>query len=452
MRTHHWIALLVFAATLTLRVWGIATDFPLQRDQARDWEIALRPFTSLPLVGPPTHVGGYTIGPAFYWVLWSIGALAGPWADYLPHAGGVGQAILGSAADALLLLAIWRRTRSPWIAVTTIVLVATSAFDLVFAAVIWNPVVGATLAKVATALVLLDVHRRSGIGAGVTAAAAWSAVHAYTGAIFVTVGVFAALLLDPLARGDRRALGRNALAIVAVVALLQIPYAIHQVKRGFGDAAMAAVSGSLAEVLSGRRHAQVGKSIEGYLNAVQYLEVQPWSPPLEIIGVTLLVCSVVLVIRYRHDWALLAVTLVPQAAAIAGYSLFLAGLDAYYYLSLMPAAVLTATLAVGTVTRSPRGAAVVGVAILAVALWTTPARVAVRHPRMPEYKVLVGASRRIASLRKPMRQIRTDFSLPPLTDREFVFRILGGRIERGSPWYAVISADGQVTFRKVPES
>lgn len=35
-------------------------------------------------------------------------------------------------------------------------------------------------------------------------------------------------------------------------------------------------------------------------------------------------------IRYRRDPSLLAMTLVPQALAIVGYSLFLAGLDHYY--------------------------------------------------------------------------------------------------------------------------
>jgi hypothetical protein len=33
----------------------------------------LGPFTDLPLVGPPTHFRGFTIGPAFYWILWAFG-------------------------------------------------------------------------------------------------------------------------------------------------------------------------------------------------------------------------------------------------------------------------------------------------------------------------------------------------------------------------------------------
>src|SRR5580765_2633630 len=118
------ILVLVFVLALTVRVWGISTRFWLLGDQIRDWSIALGPFKDLPLVGPATHVNGYTVGPAFYWILWAIRVAVGPWFENLPHAGGVGQAILQSVADTLLLLGVWRRTGSIWIAVTSVVLLA----------------------------------------------------------------------------------------------------------------------------------------------------------------------------------------------------------------------------------------------------------------------------------------------------------------------------------------
>src|SRR5262245_4338819 len=152
-------AILVFVVTLALRIRGVSDHFWMLGDQIRDWSIALRPFTELPLVGPPTHVGGYTIGPAFYWILWAIRVVVGPWFDNLPHAGGIGQAAVQSAADAMLLIAIWRRTNSPWIAWATVLLVATASFDLSLAALVWNPTMGTALAKIATAAILLDWHR-----------------------------------------------------------------------------------------------------------------------------------------------------------------------------------------------------------------------------------------------------------------------------------------------------
>ena len=126
-----------------------------------DWAIALGPFSQLPLVGPATHVSGYTVGPAFYWILWAIRVIVGPWFDNLPHAGGIGQALVQSGADALLLTAIWRRTQSLLVALATMVLITTSAYDLALAPLVWNPVMGSTIAKIALALGIRSGWARS---------------------------------------------------------------------------------------------------------------------------------------------------------------------------------------------------------------------------------------------------------------------------------------------------
>jgi hypothetical protein len=439
------------AFILTIRVWGIGTRFWLLEDQMRDWAIALRPFNELPLVGPPTHVGGYTIGPAFYWILWGIRVGVGPWFHNLPHAGGIGQAILQSGADMLLLVAVWRRTGSRWIALTTILLVATAAYDLCLAALVWNPTMGSTLAKVAMALVLLNWHGGSAFRIALIAASAWSAVHAYTGAVFVAVSVFTALLAEPLVRGEWRAARRSAVIIVFAVALLQLPYVAHRVSARFSDSAMGAVSGSVAQILSGQERPQIAKSVAGYAAAFRFIEFGPWQFPLA--GWLLLACGGIVAVRYRRDPTLLAMTLLPQAVAIIGYALFLDDVDHYYYLSLMPAAVLTVVLAASAL-PPPRLAAVVGVALLIGTLALVPARMrfAATMHRMPQYGLLVEASRKITNLRQPMRAIRTDFTLPPTTDPEFLYRVLGGRIDRTSPWVGIITADGQVVYQHVAGS
>jgi len=120
-------------------VRGIESHFWLLGDQIRDWGIALRPFHELPLVGPATHVGGYTIGPAYYWIMWAIRVLVGPWFDNLPHAGGYGQAAIESAADALLFVALWRRVQSPWVALAAAIVIVTSGFDVALSAIDWTP-------------------------------------------------------------------------------------------------------------------------------------------------------------------------------------------------------------------------------------------------------------------------------------------------------------------------
>lgn len=438
---------LVFAATFALRIRGVSSHFYLLGDQMRDWSIALRPFTELPLVGPPTHVGGYTIGPAFYWILWAIRVTLGPFFNNLPHAGGIGQAALQSAADALLLYSIWRRTGSPWLALTTIVLVATASFDLNLAAIVWNPTMGTALAKLATAMVLLDWHRGSPVRAAITAGIAWSAVHAYTGAIYVVVSVFTAFLIDPLVRRDFRLVRRNAIVIALMVGLLQLPYLLHQLTLGFRDQAMGAVSFSVARILSGERSPEITKSVTGYLAAVRYVEFGPWMFPA--VGWLLLTCGAVVAVRHFRDPALLSVTLLPQILAVVGYALFLAPLDTYYYLSLMPAAVLTFVLA-ATAMPYPRVSRAVAIAMFAGALMIVPARIRYEAslPRMPEYAVLVDASRKIKSLGQPMRAIRARFELPPTADPEYLYTLLGGRIDRESRWIAEIWPDGRIVYQQ----
>src|SRR5688500_12740499 len=189
------VAGLVFALTLAIRVQGVSTHFWLLGDQIRDWGIALRPFAALPLVGPPMHVGGYTVGPAYYWLIWIIRVTIGPWFDNLPHAGGVGQAIVGSAADAMLLLAIWRRTQSVWVALAAVILIATASYDVALSAIVWNPVVASSLGKIAIAFVLLEWHRLGLAHVALIAALAWSAVHAHAGASFLAAAVVPALRL-----------------------------------------------------------------------------------------------------------------------------------------------------------------------------------------------------------------------------------------------------------------
>jgi hypothetical protein len=442
------VAVLTFSLTLAIRIWGINSRLWLLSDQMRDWTIAQGSFWDLPLIGPATHVGGYTLGPAFYWILWLIRVVVGPFFDNLPHAGGIGQAVLGSLADTLLLAAVWRRTGLLWTALTAVILVSTGGFDVCLAAVIWSPIVGATLAKIATALVLLDWHRGSMPGRVATAGVAWAAVHAYTGAIYVAVSVFLAFLIDPLVRRDWRMAKQNAVVLVAVVVLLQVPLIIHQFSRGPGQQAMGAVTDSIAAIVTGRAQPEVDKSVRGYLAAVQFIQGTPWTIPA--LGWILVICGGVVALRYRHDAAILLMTVMPAVLSVAGYALFLAPLDYYYYFSLMPSAVLIVVLALTSVPR--RNVALwIGVALCVGAVAVTPARIRFSRTlhQMPEYGPLVQGSRTAARRGVPMRAVRTEFPLPPTGDPEYIYLLLGGRIERSSRWLAVIAKNGSVTYQDI---
>ena len=437
-----------FVAALTLRIRGIDRHFWMLGDQIRDWSLALGPFSDLPLVGPATHVGGYTIGPAFYWILWLIRLTFGPWFDNLPHAGGIGQAALQSAADAFLLYAIWQRTRSVWIALATTVLLVTAAYDLCLSALVWNPMMGAALVKIATALILLDWPSRSKTGVVVTAAVAWCAVHSYTGAIFAVLGIFAAMAAPPLIHRDWRGTARTVALIAAVVAVLQIPLIVHQVSTGFRQRAMGAVTGSLGRVVSGEASPQLAKSWKGFSGAFTFIQGAPSTADWQI---WLLVASAAVVaFRYRRDVPLLSVTLLPPLLAVIGYALYVGDfLDSYYYFSLMPAAVLTLVLGL-TSAPWPRVSGALGALVLIAAVSRTPARLdyAATMHRMPEYGVLVDASRRAVAQHYPLRAVVTDFPLQPTVDSGFIYRILGGRLSRDATVIAVISRDGSVSYRR----
>lgn len=444
-----WLRVTLPVVTITLtfaaRVSGVSQHFSMLGDQIRDWSIALGPVTSLPLVGPATHVGGYTIGPAFYWILWLIRVVVGPWFQNLPHSGGIGQALLQSGVDALFLMAVWKRTGSVWLALAAVVLLATAPFDLALAATVWNPVVGSILAKAAVALILLDWPRGSLARVGITVAVAWSAVHAYTGAIFVALSIFAALVVNECLRRDWRAVWQRGLVIIGVVGALQIPYAIHQFSNRFSDAAMGAVTHSIAEVMSGREGLRLTRSASYYVEALTSIQRSTW--PVTVSAWILLGCGAIAAIWYRRDPVLLSVILLPQLAAILGYAIWLRDLDSYYYLSLMPAAVLTVLIG-ATALLPVRVAQTVSIAILIAVLMIVPARVrlATTMFRMPEYRALVSGSQEIVKRRQPMRSIEAAFELSPTSDEEFVFRILGGRIDRLAEWRAVILPDGRVTY------
>jgi hypothetical protein len=438
-------SLLIFGAALAIRVHGISHHFSLLADQMRDWEIALRPFSQLPLVGPPTHVGGYTIGPAFYWILWAIRVVCGPFAGNLPHAGGFGQAALGSAADVLLLLAVWKRTGSAPLALTAAVVLVTAPFDLGLAAVIWNPVVGATLAKAATALVIAGWPRSSLVRTGVVAALAWCAVHAYTGAVFVALGVFAALVLPPPGGGRRRAL-RQGLVVFGMVCLLQVPATVHALTTPSRQRSMGAVHDSIVRVLSGSDDTRMAASARMYVAAADRIEAGPWTLPG--FGVLLLVCAGLLAFGYRREPDLLVVLLLPQALAVIGYGFWLADLEVYYYLSLMPAVVLTILMGAMALVPPRASRRVMTVCLLMALAAVIPRVRASRAANMPEYDALVKGTRQILSLHQPMRRVTADFGLPPTGDPSYLFRILGGRIDPQAGWSATIEPDGRVVYER----
>lgn len=431
------VALALGAAAFFIRTRGISEHFWLGEDQWRDWEFALRPLWDLPLVGSPTHVHGYAIGPAFYWILWAIRVTIGPFFDNLPHSGGIGQAFLASAADALLMLAVWRRTSSPWIAITAFLLIVSSPFDLSLSALVWNPTMGETLVKFALALVIFGWHRRSMFTMGVTAAIAWAALQAYTGAVFATVAIFALLAFS----ADWRVMARRVAVLAAIALTMQIPYGIYRYQHRNAPV-MAAVSGGVEQILTGKAKANLAGSARGYAESVgSFQGFHDWQWPTAL----LVVSALALAVRYRRDPDLIWILLAPQVLAIAGFALFLGALDSYYYLPLLPVTVVA--VAIGLLPRSGKPAFAVGIAVLVGVAYCVPARVALAHYfDMPEYGVIVRASRTLRDMHKPIRAIRVSFPLPPNVNVGHPYYAMGGLSDPKSLIVATINRDGSITF------
>jgi hypothetical protein len=209
---------------------------------------------------------------------------------------------------------------------------------------------------------------------------------------------------------------------------------------------MGAVTGSVGQIVAGQAAPEFGKSAGWLVRAFREIQDVPFIAPL--LPVVLGVSALVVLLRYRRDPTLLLMTIGPAALAVIGYSLFLGALDTYYYLSMMTPMVLMVVLAV-TTGWTPSVSRAVGVALCVAALLLVPTRFqrSVTMNRMPQYAPLVKGSRLLAHRQMPLRAVRTTFGLPPTGDPEFIFRLLGGRIDRAAGWTATIDEHGDVTYQ-----
>jgi hypothetical protein len=155
--------------------------------------------------------------------------------------------------------------------------------------------------------------------------------------------------------------------------------------------------------------------------------------------------------RWRRDPALLAVSVGPLVTATLLFSTWTRPYDSYWFMTLAPALVVTAGLAVAGLPRAG-WAARAGWVCVALAVAWQPARFEQSKGffRYPEYRPLLDGSR-AAFRRSPVLQdLRVAFDVHPTTDVQYLYRILGGRIDASGAYAAVIQRDGTVTFTPVP--
>ncbi len=441
----HRAALLLVALgayTLAIRVYGIHQHFWMHGDQMRDWLIAVGPLRDLPLVGTPSTAGGTSLGPSFYWTLWIIAAVIGPWFEYLPHAGGIGLSLLQSLADVLLAWAIWRRLGSVAMALAVVLLAASSPHDLAISATIWNPVLAVAFAKVAIAGLLLSGRDPSPWKmAGVTAAA-WLAVQAHSGALFVAAAVVLFYIARDLAARRYRDAAATAFGLQLVILALQVPFLLNLLWRPSVEAAPTAILQAVGQ--AGQPGAiDVGRSVRAVGDALEVLVASPLSIPW--FPFLLVAAAVVVVFRHHRDGDLVAAAVAPLGLAMLAFATWTRPFDSYWFLPTVPSAALLLVLALTAFPR-PHVSGALSVAVLVLVLAAQPARVSRSHEflRLPEYDALVRGSQQIAKYGQPVSRIEADF-VDPEIDREVLFRLLGGRMSEDGP-VATIQKDGTVRF------
>jgi hypothetical protein len=440
-------AAIVFAYLVFARTRHITETFVLLGDQILYWTMALGPFRELPLAGP-SSVGGTTLGPAFVWTVWAIRHLVGPFTDNLPHAGGIGIAILQSAADACLLIALWRRTASAAFALAVTLLVATSPLDLALSATIWNPPVSVALIKLTIALVMLEGESRS-IWWGLAAtAASILAVQAHSSAVFVAAPVIASFpLRDMWARQWMAAL-RRARAALEVILLLEIPYLVNLIVTRPERVAPSMALEGVAASLRGSAAMQFGNSFQAVSASTAAILLSPGG--LRWFGGLLIVCLAMTALRLGRDLTMQCSVVAPILLSIVGFATWQRSFDTYWFLTLAPSVALTLGLAL---TSWRPAATLVSVAMLVSVIAAQPARLtaSMASHRLPEYGALLRGTREIRQRTAEVRSIQTDFPLPPSADREYLYRILGGRIRPEAKFVALIKSSGDVVFTPVTD-
>jgi hypothetical protein len=441
------IAAVVFAYLVFARTRHITETFVLLGDQMLYWTMALGPFRELPLAGP-SSVGGTTIGPAFLWTVWAIRHAVGPFTDNLPHAGGIGIAILQSAADACLLIALWRKTASAVFALAVTLLVATSPLDLALSATIWNPPVSVALVKLTLALVMLEGQGRS-IWWGLAATAtAMLAVQAHSSAVFVAAPVIASFpLRDVWARQWVPAL-RRARAALEVMLLLEVPYLVNLIVTRPERVAPSMVLEGVGASLQGSAPMQFRGSFQAVSASTASILLSPAG--VRWFGGLLIVCLAITAFRLRREFTMQCAVVAPILLAIVGFATWQRAFDTYWFLTIAPAVALTLAFAL---TSWRPAAAVLSIAMLAGVVYAQPARLtaSMASHRVPEYGALLRGTREIRQRTAEIRSIQTEFALPPSADREYLYRVLGGRISPEAKFIALIKTSGEVVFTAVAE-
>ena len=435
----------LFVYVLAIRTYDVSSTFLMLGEQTRDWMVALGSLSDLPLTGAPSTAGGRGLGPVYYWLLW-IGRVAiGPFMDNLPHAGGVIVALLQSLADVYLFVALSRRVHWAF-ALAVCLLVASAPFDIAISQVIWNPPVSAALVKSAMATALLLTPASPLWQVMLAAMFAWMAIQAHLSAAFVGVPLLAALpfhsIVERTANVRRTILERTA-AIVITVLVLQIPFVVSALREPSAPAGPTAAIAGLVNPKAFRPWFAFD-SVSGITGNL----VMPLSDS-GAFAIPVLIASLIVVIAYRRDLVLMAMTAGSFVMATLLFTTSTRNFDGYWFITLTTALTMTFGMAVAAI-PSKTSVRWIGYALLLIVAWRQPARIedSKRFFKYPQYGTMLRASRDLVRRAPVVRDITVTFEVHPTMDRTFIYTILGGRIDPAALYAAIVDADGSVRLEE----
>lgn len=400
-RTLIFALLAVALSSALFRLLHVGEDFWLFGDQFDHWSIASRPWAQLPLHGTPRMDGGWSYGPVYYVVLWGLYHGSAWLAHPLPHYGGLGLGVLHVAAECTLLASMLRvGVALPW-ALLTSLLIASAPTEASLSHTLWNPNLSAVFFLLALAFLLRTQQSGGRRDTLCCVGACVLSVHCHTPALFFAAPI-AAAACGMRWRAQRRAMVADALSVLALLVVLQLPYWLampHGTQPAGMDAALSAPWQTLQHVHGARASAFVASSVA----LLVMLPLPAWAAL-----VVLLLAMAGLLRRASQGHGTAAALLGGIVLTTVGWALYQKNdLQPYWLCASMPGFAMALSVGVQAIARrdlsmcpAPR----LGWALVAAVLVAMPVRYAASRQmdRLPAYRQLVQTACTAAAHHEPL--------------------------------------------------
>ena len=438
-----------------IRFDGIREHFYFFGDQCLAWDYVGRPFGQLPFFGASTTDGMYGWGPIYYWWVWLIRAVVGPWYGDMPVATALPMGMLCIAGETFLIFALLRR-KTPWPACLAYALFAlSSSYFNSLAVQPWAPPFAFALLNFAIGSTLLIGSPVRPWQAAVIAALCVFATQGHPAALVVSCGIFAYLAVDALRNGSARLAAAIGLTIIGTIFLLETPYLATRILQPELFNRKSEAVRSLSQIIANPLLISPSRGFSFVFDVSRQIFLGWLSPWLS--AAALAAATLAIVLRRGFFRPEVYVSIVPLLGAAFGFSLYLTVLNKYWLVIF--ASCLYLTYVFGLI--EPLGAS--RRAVFRGAAWALVALLALQHAgslaepllRYPYYGIMERAAFRLAREGREIRGL-----LPPEIDayektadsRNFnlLARWAGVKIDPAATYYAVVDQDGAVHFMDGP--